>query len=119
MQSQDPQLLAEAIKQCTANGVPEKQGDIQKAKLLLEYIVIQQGMLNILITNVPITNYLAIYIDLNIFFLTNIRTNFCNVLERFEEVGEGSRQSKEIRCKEETQCSNPDGRTCVGTIEKD
>ena len=41
--SQDIGLLMQAIQEFEANGVPEKKGDLTKAKKLLEFLQISQG----------------------------------------------------------------------------
>ena len=54
MASQDPELLRLAIKDFEKNDVPEKSGDITKAKKLLDYLIISQGEIYIDIKHIHI-----------------------------------------------------------------
>ena len=49
--SQDPELLRQAIKDFKAYKVPEKNGDLTKAKRLLEFLMISQGKRDIYVCN--------------------------------------------------------------------
>jgi hypothetical protein len=43
LKSQDPALLSQAIAEYEERDVPEKNKDLQKAKNLMEYLVLSQG----------------------------------------------------------------------------
>ena len=46
IKSEDPSLLKQAIIEFEGNEVPQQKGELDKAKQLLEYLILSQGALN-------------------------------------------------------------------------